>query len=71
VRKVMPLVEDRSWFFDTELLVLAERLGYRIADLPVTWVEDSDSRVKVIETAWDNLRGIARLRRSVHERPAR
>jgi glycosyltransferase involved in cell wall biosynthesis len=61
-RRVMPLVRDGSWFFDTELLVLAERLGYRIADLPVDWVEDHDSRVNVIQTTWDDIRGIARLR---------
>lgn len=62
VENVLPLVKDRAWFFDTELLVLAERLGYRIADVPVTWLEDGDSRVKVIQTVWDDLRGISRLR---------
>jgi glycosyltransferase involved in cell wall biosynthesis len=62
VRKVLPLVQDQSWFFDTELLVLAERLGYRIADVPVRWIEDGDSRVKVMQTALDDLRGVARLR---------
>jgi glycosyltransferase involved in cell wall biosynthesis len=62
VCKVLPLVQDQSWFFDTELLVLAERLGYRIADVPVRWIEDDDSRVKVMQTALDDLRGVARLR---------
>lgn len=61
--RVLPLVKDESWFLDTELLVLAERLGYRIADIPVRWIEDDDSRVKIIRTAWEDLKGIARLRR--------
>jgi glycosyltransferase involved in cell wall biosynthesis len=62
VQDVVPRIEDESWFFDTELLVRAERLGYRIMDLPVEWKEDDDSRVKIAKTAWDDLKGIARLR---------
>ena len=62
--KVMPLAQDESWFLDTELLVLAEALGYRIADIPVRWIEDDDSRVKIVKTAWDDLKGVARLRRA-------
>lgn len=63
--RVLPLVEDQSWFLDTELLVLAERLGYRIADLPIRWIEDDDSRVKIVSTAWEDLKGVARLRRTL------
>lgn len=63
VREVVPLVEDEAWFFDTELLTRSERMGYRIKDLPVEWREDDDSRVKIIRTAWEDLKGIARLRR--------
>lgn len=63
--RVLPLVEDESWFLDTELLVLAERLGYRIADIPVRWIEDDDSRVKIFRTAWDDLKGVARVRRTL------
>jgi glycosyltransferase involved in cell wall biosynthesis len=59
--RLLPLVEDTGWFFDTELLVLAERYGYRIFDLPVTWREDSDSRVKILTTALADLRGMFRL----------
>jgi glycosyltransferase involved in cell wall biosynthesis len=61
--KVLPLVEDNGWFLDTELLVLSERLGYRIADLPIAWTEDDDSRVKIVRTALDDLRGVWRLHR--------
>jgi len=63
VDKLLPLAQDQGWFLDTELLVLAEKLGYRIADLPVVWVEDDDSRVKIVRTAVDDLRGVIRLRR--------
>jgi glycosyltransferase involved in cell wall biosynthesis len=62
VLDVVPRVADQAWFFDTELLVRAERQGYRIKDLPVEWREDDDSRVKILSTAWEDLKGIARLR---------
>ncbi|MGD9957889.1 glycosyltransferase [Nocardioides sp.] len=59
--ELLPLVEDNTWFFDTELLVLAERTGLRIHEVPVDWVDDPDSRVDVLRTALDDLRGIRRL----------
>jgi len=62
VDNVVPQIKDQAWFFDTELLVLAEKQGYRIKDIPVTWVEDSDSRVKIIQTAWEDIKGVFRLR---------
>jgi putative flippase GtrA/glycosyltransferase involved in cell wall biosynthesis len=60
-RALLPHVRDSEWFFDTELLVLAERSGLRIAEVPVDWVDDLDSRVDLVSTALADLRGIARL----------
>jgi len=60
-RVLLPLVEDDGWFFDTELLVLAEHNGMRIHEVPVDWVDDPDSRVHIASTARDDLRGIWRL----------
>ena len=60
-RQLLPLTEDTGWFFDTELLVLAERAGLRIHEVPVDWIDDPDSRVNVARTALADLRGIARL----------
>jgi glycosyltransferase involved in cell wall biosynthesis len=62
VQDIVPEVEDQAWFFDTELLVLAEKRGYRLQDLAVEWIEDDDSRVKIVRTAWEDLKGVARLR---------
>jgi putative flippase GtrA len=62
--RLLPLVEDTGWFFDTELLVLAERAGLRIHEVPVDWVDDPDSRVDLVATARADLRGIARLSRA-------
>lgn len=62
VEKVVPRVKDQGWFFDTELLVIGEKQGYKIKDLPVVWIEDDDSRVKIITTALKNIAGILRLR---------
>jgi putative flippase GtrA len=58
---LLPLVEDDTWFFDTELLVLAEHNGLRIHEVPVDWVDDPDSRVDVVRTATDDLRGVVRV----------
>jgi glycosyltransferase involved in cell wall biosynthesis len=63
-RDLIPRIEDDGWFFDTELLVLAWRDGLRINEIPVRWVEDDDSRVQIIRTALDDLRGIWRLSRT-------
>ncbi|MEV0404278.1 bifunctional glycosyltransferase family 2/GtrA family protein [Actinoallomurus sp. NPDC050550] len=65
VRALLPAVEDEAWFFDTELLLLAERNGLRIHEVPVDWVDDPDSRVDVVRTAADDLRGMARVARRV------
>src|SRR5215218_8981857 len=62
-QRLLPHVSDTGWFFDTELLVLAERSGLRIHEVPVDWVDDPDSRVDIIATAAADLRGIARLLR--------
>jgi putative flippase GtrA len=60
-RRLLPRVRDDEWFFDTELLMLAQRLGLRIHEVPVDWVDDPDSRVDVLRTALGDVRGIARL----------
>jgi putative flippase GtrA len=60
-RELLPEVRDEGWFFDTELLVLAQRHGMRIHEVPVDWIDDPDSRVAIVKTAVDDLRGVARL----------
>jgi ubiquinone/menaquinone biosynthesis C-methylase UbiE len=74
-RDLIPRIEDNGWFFDTELLALAHRNGARINEVPVHWVEDDDSRVNILTTATDDLKGIWRLwldgRRNGTARPDR
>src|SRR5436189_33583 len=65
--ELLPLIADDGWLMDTELLVVAERLGYRIFDLPVRWVEDTDSRVKVGRDAFAAVKGLFRLRRDLSQ----
>ena len=62
IERIVPQIKDQTWFFDTELLVLAEKQGYRIGDIAVRWIEDDDSRVKIAKTAWDDIKGVIRLR---------
>ena len=58
----MPLVKDTRWFFDSELLLVAQENGYRLREVPVRWDEDTDTRVNIISTATEDLQGIWRLR---------
>ena len=59
---LVPHVVDQGWFFDSELLVLAEERGFRIKEIPVSWTDDPDTRVKVVGTAWGDFKGLLRLR---------
>jgi putative flippase GtrA len=60
-RRLLPDVQDQGWFFDTELLVLAQRRGLRIHEVAVDWIDDPDSRVDLVSTALTDLRGVGRL----------
>ncbi len=59
--ELLDAVRDQSWFFDTELLIAAQRRGMRIYEVPVDWIDDPDSRVDILPTAVADLRGVARL----------
>jgi hypothetical protein len=62
VREIVPLIKDQAWFFDSELLLLAERMGYKVFEVPVKWRDDPDSRVKIASTAWEDIKGLFRVR---------
>ncbi len=64
-RELLPLVADTGWFFDTELLVIAERVGLRIHEVPVDWIDDPDSRVDIVPTALADLKGCWRVGRAL------
>jgi glycosyltransferase involved in cell wall biosynthesis len=62
-RKLLPLVQDTGWFWDTELLLLAAKGGWRVTFVPVRWLEDKDSRVRIFSTVWKDIKGLIRMRR--------
>ncbi|NJP23201.1 bifunctional glycosyltransferase family 2/GtrA family protein [Microbispora hainanensis] len=70
VQALLPTVQDEAWFFDTELLLLAEQHGLRIHEVPVDWVDDPDSRVDIVRTAVDDLKGMVRVARGSLAAPA-
>lgn len=61
-RRLIPLIDDNKWFFDTELLLVATFLGYKVGEVPVEWKEVSGSTVKIAGTAWGDIKGLVRLR---------
>ncbi len=64
-KELMPLIEDNGWFFDTELLIIAERSGLRIHEVPVDWIDDPESKVDIVSTAREDLKGMLRVGRSI------
>ncbi|KPJ53501.1 MAG: glycosyl transferase [Dehalococcoidia bacterium DG_18] len=60
--ELVPLVRDQAWFFDTELLIVAQKKGYQIREIPVAWIEDPDTRVSIPKTVLDDLKGLLRMR---------
>ncbi|MBI4028835.1 MAG: glycosyltransferase [Candidatus Blackburnbacteria bacterium] len=60
-KKLLPLVEDKAWFFDSELLILADKSGHKIREIPIVWRDDPASTVKVAKTAWGDLKGLWRM----------
>lgn len=62
VQRILPYIEDNEWFFDTEFLFYGEKLGCKIVEIPVTWIEDPDTKAKIFKDARDDLRGLYRLR---------
>jgi len=69
VQELVPLVQDQAWFFDSELLLRAEQRGYCIHDVPVEWKEDPGSTVKIASTAWEDIKGLFRVRFTPNPQP--
>ena len=59
---ILPHIKNNNWFFDTELLIIAEKRGYRIGVVPVAWEDDPTSTVNVVKTATEDIKGLLRLR---------
>jgi len=69
VQELVPLLQDQAWFFDSELLLRAEQRGYRIHDVPVHWEEDPGTTVKIPSTAWEDIKGLFRVRFTPNPQP--
>ena len=62
IRQLLPLIQNKNWFFDTELLVLAEYASLKVRTVPVKWIEDPDTRVNIPKTVYEDIKGLLRLR---------
>ncbi|MFL2745725.1 MAG: glycosyltransferase [Dehalococcoidia bacterium] len=61
-KTLLPKIKDSGWFFDTELLLLAEKEKFKIKEIPVNWTDDRDSKVNVIKTIIEDIKGLIRMR---------
>lgn len=61
-QKIVPRIKDNAWFFDSELLICSEKRGYKIKVVPIEWHDDPNSTVKVLKTAWEDIKGLVRIR---------
>lgn len=71
VQELIPHIRDNAWFFDSELLLRAEQSGYRVWEVPVEWIEDMDTRVKIVSTAIEDLKGLWRVRTTSLKTPTK
>ena len=60
-QKLSPVLENTQWFFDSELLIIAQKAGFEIKEVPIVWKDDPTSTVKVAKTAWGDIKGLVRL----------
>ena len=60
-KKLLPHIKDKAWFFDSELLIIGEKAGFKVKEVPIVWRDDPASTVKVAKTAWGDIKGLARL----------
>lgn len=63
-QKLLPFVEDKGWFFDSEMLIIGEKAGFKVVEIPIIWRDDPASTVKVAKTAWGDIKGLVRLFRT-------
>jgi glycosyltransferase involved in cell wall biosynthesis len=61
VEKLIPKIEDNGWFFDGELLIMAEKMGYKIYEEPVHWIDNPGSTVRLVATIWGDMKVMYRL----------
>ncbi len=61
-KKILPKIKDNNWFFDTEMLIIGEKMGYKIKSVPVKWVDDPGTTVKILKTSWEDFKGLLRLK---------
>lgn len=65
VKRILPQIRDDKWFFDTELIIKVQEMGWGIHEVPVRWLEDRDSRVNIMQTVREDLEGVARVRKEL------
>jgi dolichyl-phosphate beta-glucosyltransferase len=59
---IFPLLTVDQWAFDVEALLVARKMGYQIAEVPVTWVNDENSKVNVARDFVRTVLDLGRIR---------
>jgi len=60
--RLLPLINDAGWFFDSKLLIIGEKLGFKIKEIPIEWIDDPGSKVNIPGTAYEYLKAIFLLK---------
>ncbi len=63
VDNVIPRTEDTQFFFDTELILTAEAMHYKVKEIPVKWKEGKDTKVDFVRTITNYIKSLIKLRR--------
>ncbi|MBD3359736.1 MAG: glycosyltransferase [Candidatus Buchananbacteria bacterium] len=63
VSEILPLVKDKEWFFDTELLLIAEKNDFKIKEIAVQWKENPETKVKFIRTIYDYIENLIKFKK--------
>lgn len=61
VNELIPHIKDNDWFFDGEMLIVGEKSGYKIYEIPVHWIDNPGSTVRLLSTIRNDIEAMVRL----------
>jgi len=73
-KALLSKIESDGWFFDSELIILGEKLGLRVQEIPVRWREPIEtgrkSKVKIISLSIEYVKEVVKIRKRLQKMKA-